>query len=298
VKKRTCPKRVRSSRQHRPIARSAALGALGVMLFGAACLVVPAPALAQQSADDLAAAAQNPVAAMISLPFQNNTLFGIGPDDDTANVLNIQPVIPVSLGDWNLINRTIVPIIYLPDLTAGTESLAQGESGGSSFGLGDINHSIYLSPAKPGKVIWGIGPSITLPTATDSDLGSGKWSAGPAAVALTTPKPWVVGTLVRQLWSFAGDGDRRDVSQLLIQPFVNYNLPGGWYLASAPVITANWEADSDDRWVIPIGGGGGKIFRIGSQPVNAQAQAFYNAVSPDLGPDWSLRFQLQFLFPK
>jgi len=247
---------------------------------------------------DLAVAAQNPVANMISLPFQNNTLFGVEPNDDTANVLNIQPVIPIGVGDWNLINRTIAPLIYLPDVTSGLESLPDGFGRGSEFGLGDINHSIYFSPARPGKVIWGVGPSITLPTATDSKLGSEKWSAGPAAVALITPAPWVAGVLVRQLWSFAGDDDRKDVSQLLVQPFVNYNLDDGWYLVSAPIITANWNADSDDRWVVPLGGGLGKLFTIGGQPINANLQTYYNVDTPTNGPEWSLRFQIQFLFPK
>lgn len=257
------------------------------------------PATAQEDAD-LAKAAQNPVAAMISLPFQNNTLFGVGPNDDgVANVLNVQPVIPVTLGDWNLINRTIAPIAYLSDLSAGLPELpADPQGSGASFGLGDINHSVYVSPANSGPVIWGVGPSITLPTATDRSLGSGKWSAGPAAVALVTPGKWVVGSLVRQLWSFAGDNDRKDVSQLLIQPFVNYNMDEGWYLVSSPVITANWKAGDGDRWTVPVGGGAGRIFSIGSQPVNAQMQAFYNVARSDLGPDWSIRFQLQFLFPK
>lgn len=252
----------------------------------------------QQAAEDLAAAAQNPVANMISLPLQNNTLFGIGPEDDTANVLNVQPVIPVNIGDWNLINRTIAPLIYLPDLTQGLESLPSGIERGSEFGLGDINHSVYLSPAKPGRVIWGVGPSLTLPTATDSKLGSKKWSAGPAAVALITPAPWVAGVLARQLWSFAGDSDRKDVSQFLLQPFVNYNLDDGWYLVSAPVITANWEANSGDRWVVPVGGGAGKLFTVSKQPINSSLQAYYNVETPTNGADWSLRFQVQFLFPK
>lgn len=266
-----------------------------------ASLGVSAPlvaALAQDAAGELATAAQNPVANLISLPLQNNTFFGVGPDDDTANVLNIQPVIPVTLGDWNLINRTIAPVIYLPDLTRGLESLPEGIDGGSSFGLGDINHTVFVSPAQPGEVIWGIGPSITLPTATDDELGSEKWSAGPSAVVLITPKPWVAGALVRQLWSFAGDDDRSDVNQFLLQPFVNYNLDAGWYLVSAPIITANWEADSDDRWVVPVGGGLGKVFTIGDQPINSSLQSYYNLDSPSAGPDWSLRFQVQFLFPQ
>ncbi len=254
--------------------------------------------LAQNAEGELATAAQNPVANLISLPLQNNTFFGVGADDDTANVLNIQPVIPFTIGDWNLINRTIAPVIYLPDLTRGLESLPEGIEGGSSFGLGDINHTIFVSPAQPGDIIWGIGPSITLPTATDEQLGSEKWSAGPSAVVLITPKPWVAGALVRQLWSFAGDDDRADVSQFLLQPFVNYNLDDGWYLVSAPILTANWEADSDDRWVAPVGGGLGKIFTIGSQPINSSLQSYYNLESPTAGPDWSLRFQVQFLFPQ
>jgi hypothetical protein len=108
----------------------------------------------------------------------------------------------------------------------------------------------------------------------------------------------VIGGLVRQLWSFAGDSDRKDVNQLLLQPFVNYNMEDGWYLSSSPIITANWEADSDDRWTVPLGGGFGKIFRIGNQPMNAQLQGFYNVEHPRYGPEWVMRFQLQFLFPK
>ena len=241
-------------------------------------------ALAQESGD-LAKAAQNPVAAMISLPFQNNTLFGVGPDDDVANVLNIHPVIPFTVGDWNIINRTIVPVIYLPDVTAGLPELPEGISGGETFGLGDINHSVYFSPADSGPVIWGIGPSLTIPTATDEKIGTEKWSAGPAAVALAQPGPWVIGSLIRQLWSFAGDDDRQDVSQLLIQPFVNYNMEDGWYLVSSPIVTANWEADSDDTWTVPVGGGFGRIIRIGNQPMNAQLQGFYNVEHPQFGPE-------------
>ena len=265
-------------------------------LLAAALLPLSSAAFAQDQAD-LAKAAQNPVAAMISLPFQNNTLFGVGPDDDVANVLNIQPVIPFTVGKWNIINRTIAPVIYLPDVTAGLPELPEGVNRGSTFGLGDINHSVYFSPADSGPIIWGIGPSLTIPTATDENIGSEKWSAGPAAVALAQPGPWVIGTLVRQLWSFAGDGDRQDVSQLLIQPFVNYNMEDGWYLVSSPIITANWEADSDDRWTVPVGGGFGKIFRIGNQPMNAQLQGFHNVEHPQFGPEWIMRFQLQFLFP-
>jgi hypothetical protein len=136
-------------------------------------VLLPALALAQSEAD-LAKASQNPVAAMISLPFQNNTFFDVGPDDDTANVLNIQPVIPIGIGPVNLINRTIVPLIYLPDVTAGLAELPEGISGGSTFGLGDINYTGFLSPAQSGDITWGSGASVSFPTATDEKLGSEK----------------------------------------------------------------------------------------------------------------------------
>ncbi|WP_236254593.1 hypothetical protein [Mucisphaera calidilacus] len=147
-------------------------------------------------------------------------------------------------------------------------------------------------------MIWGAGPAVAVPTATDSLLGSKKWSAGPSVVVLVSEGPLVAGGLFRHIWSFAGDRDRASVNQTLIQPFVNYNLPGGFYLVTAPIITGNWSAGSGDRWVVPVGGGGGKILRLGKLPVNVSVQAYYNAVKPDLGADWSLRLQFQLLFPK
>lgn len=244
---------------------------------------------AAESQEALAKAAQNPVAKLISVPFQNNFNFGVGPEQVTQYILNVQPVIPISLNeDWNLITRTIVPIINQP-------SPAPGISPAS--GLGDINPTVFFSPAKSGKLIWGVGPTMTIPTATDSQLGNGMWTAGPAVVALTIQGPWVVGALANQQWSFAGWGDE-DVSALLIQPFINYNLPQGWYLTSAPILTANWKADGGEKWTIPVGGGIGKIQRFGKLPLNLQLQAFYNVETPEYGPDWQLRVQVQFLFPK
>ena len=244
----------------------------------------------EKSTQDLAKAAQNPIADLISLPLQNNINFGVGPGDDVQNVLNIQPVIPVSLSEnWNLITRTIAPVIYQPELVMGY---------GSEFGLGDINTTLFFSPAKSGKILWGVGPTFSFPTASDRVLGTDQWSAGPSAVALTIRGPWVVGALANNLWSYAGEDDREGLNQFLLQYFINYNLPQGWYISSAPIVTANWKADSGNTWTVPFGGGVGKIFRIGKQPMNAQVQAFYNAVKPDNGPDWTLRLQLQFLFPK
>jgi hypothetical protein len=244
----------------------------------------------ESKTEELAKETQNPVANLISVPFQNNFNFGIGPNDATQWVLNIQPVIPISLNkDWNLITRTIVPIINQPSAAPGVPS---------AFGLGDINPSVFLSPANPGKLIWGVGPTITFPTASDSLLGNGKWSAGPALVVLTMPGHWVIGALANNQWSFAGWG-KNNVDSLLIQPFINYNFPHGRHLTSSPIITANWLAASDDRWTLPLGGGVGKLFRLGKLPVNAQLAAYDNVVTPrQVGADWQLRFQVQFLFPK
>jgi len=205
-------------------------------------------------------------------------------------VLNFQPVIPITLNeDWNLITRTILPTINMPSPAPGVRS---------AFGLGDLNPTLFLSPAKPGKLIWGVGPTFTFPTATDPMLGSGKWSAGPAAVVLTIQGHWVAGVLANNQWSFAGWGSQ-NVNQMLIQPFVNYNLPKGWYLTTAPIITANWEASTNDRWTVPIGAGVGRIVKLGRLPVNVQLSAYYNVVTPDnFGADWQLRFQIQFLLPK
>ena len=238
---------------------------------------------------DLAKKAQNPIADMISLPIQNNTNFGVGPGDKAQNILNIQPIWPVSLNeDWNLITRTIIPVISQPGLAPGEDR---------TNGLGDTTFTAFFSPAKPGKVMWGVGPVFLLPTATDDVLGSDKWGFGPSVVFLSMPKNWVIGSLFSNVWSFAGSGDQ-DVNLFTWQYFVNYNFPGGWYLTTSPVITANWEADSGNKWTVPFGGGFGKIFRIGKQAMNTQLQAFYNVEKPDSGAEWTLRFQLQFLFPK
>ena len=232
------------------------------------------------------------MADLISIPLQNNFNFGVGPNNVTQYVGNLQPVIPIKLTEeWNLITRTILPIINQPSPAPGVSS---------NFGLGDLNPTLFLSPGKPGALIWGVGPTFTFPTATDTALGSGKWSMGPAAVVLTMQGPWVLGALANQQWSVAGDSARRSVSQLLIQPFVNYNLPDGWYLTSSPVITANWMADSGDQWTVPLGGGFGKLWRVGKVglPVNTQLAAYYNLEKPQGAADWQLRFQVQLLLPK
>lgn len=257
-----------------------------------AILGAPLFAAEEQSAADLAKKVQNPVADLISVPFQNNFNFDVGPKDDLQYVLNIQPVIPFRVSEgFNLITRTIVPIISQPGFTPTQDR---------TTGLGDIQFTAFLSPAKSEGLIWGVGPIVQLPTNSNDRLGNDRWGLGASAVALKSSKgsPWVYGALVNNVWSVSGSDSDPSYSNFLIQPFINYNFTGGFYLASGPIITADWKADSGNRWTIPLGGGAGKIVRWGRLPVNLQLQAFYNVAKPDNGADWQLRFQFQFLFPK
>jgi hypothetical protein len=263
------------------------------ILFSATSVIA-----AEAGGDDLRAKAQNPVSSMYSLPLKLTLDFG-APDDE-AVFFNVNPVIPVTVGDWNLVNRIIIPAIVSVDgFIGGTPDIPEGAPSESrETGLGDINYSLYFSPADAKGLIWGIGPSINLPTANKDPLGSGKWSGGAAGVVLMQPKWGTYGGLIRQLWSFAGDDHRSDVNQFLVEPFLNYNLEGGWYLITDMIITANWDAPSSQRWTVPIGGGLGKLFSIGNQTINSRLEAYYMVERPDNAPDWQLIFTFQFLFPK
>ena len=243
---------------------------------------------AQKEKQDIEKAAQNPIASMYVLPFQNNTQFGIGDDDRTQNITNIQPVIPIGLSESvNLIVRTIIPLINQP--------LAESES---QFGLGDIALSLFFTPRKPGKLIWGVGPAIGLATATDPVLGTGKWSAGPSFIMLIQPGKWTLGFVAQNTWSFAGQSDRVDVNAFYTNAFIVRQIAKGWYLNTAPIITANWNAESGQEWMVPIGVGAGRVFRMGKLPVNVQMGYYNYVVAPDNGPDWQLRAQVNFMFPK
>jgi len=262
-------------------------------------LAAVAPAAAEEAAGsgDLQEAAQNPIADLISVPFQNNFNFGAGENEKMVYVLNVQPVYPATLTeDWNLIVRPIVPIINQPQLFD-----LPGQH--SAFGLGDINLQLYFTPSTAiatgiGAVSWGFGPTFAFPSATDELLGSGKWSMGPGAVVFISKAPFTYGALANNLWSYAGDDERADVNQFLLQPFVNYNLADGWSLGTAPIITANWEAESGEAWTVPVGGGVGKLFRIGKLPIQANLRAYYNAIKPEYAADWQLQLQFSLLFPK
>ena len=269
----------------------------GLLLF----LLLGTPVLAQGEAPDvqqpvhpvkapddnkaLAKKTQNPVADLISVPFESNTNFGVGPSNAVQEVLNIQPVIPIHLGTFNLITRTIIPLISQPN-----------GLGGSTFGLGNINTTLFISPRDAGSFTWGVGPVFGFPTNTSPALGAAKWTFGPSAVLVGMPGDWVLGILVNNVWSWAGGGSQ-NVNAFLLQYFVNYNFEGGWYLTTSPLVTANWlAAPYSNKWTFPVGGGGGKLLRLGKLPLNLNAAAYYNIWRPSGGPTWQLRLTAALLF--
>jgi hypothetical protein len=266
--------------------KKSAVCGLGLLMMMCACGLSRA-----DDAADLATLVQNPIAKVISLPFQNNLSFGVGPEHDPQDVLNIQPVLPVQINDnWNVISRTIIPVEYQPSSLPGGDALG---------GVGDISLALYFSPARvTNGIIWGVGPAFIFPTANHEVLGQGKFSAGVSAVALTIQGPWLVGALVTEVTAVSGVDYRRQVNQLLTQPFINYNFPRGWYLTSSPIITANWKAPGSQQWTVPLGAGGGRAFRLGKQAMNAQLQAFDDVTHPHGSGNWTLRVQFQLLFPK
>jgi hypothetical protein len=261
-------------------------------LLAATAVSIAVPARAEMSAEELAKLAQNPVGNLISVPFQNNTNYNVGPLNGNQNILNIQPVIPIEISpEWNIITRTIVPVISQPKFSQDSER---------KNGIGDTVLSAFLSPAKPGHWIWGVGPVAQLPTNTSDELGNKNWGLGPTFVVLHLDHgdPWVYGVLANNIWSLSSSKQGGSYNNGLIQPFVNYNFKGGFYLVSGPILTVDWKADSGQQWTVPLGGGIGKIFHLGKLPVNTTLQAYYNVVHPDNGANWQLRAQVQFMFPK
>lgn len=243
-------------------------------------------------AQDLAKQVSNPISSLISLPIQFNWDFQIGPEDDGFRfATNVQPVIPFSItDDWNLISRTIVPIVYQDDIFPGS---------GDQFGLGDTIQSFFFSPKEPterGGLIWGVGPVMLLPTATDDLLGAEKWGAGPTGVVLKQSGRWTYGVLGNHIWSFAGESSRADVNATFMQPFVSYTTPKAWSFTLNTETSYDWEGEN---WSVPINGQVSKVTRIGKQPVSIFGGLRYWAESPSGGPEGvGVRAGISFLFPK
>jgi hypothetical protein len=236
---------------------------------------------------DLAKASQNPVANLVSLPLQYNYYTAGGLGSTSELVLNVQPVVPLPIGEkFLIVSRTIVPFtnIPLPDSTR-------------RGGIADIQEQAYVTPTKPGKLTWGLGPVFSFPTATNNVLRTGQWGLGPTAVALVMPGPWVIGTLVNNIWRIGGAAHGRVLNSFTAQPFINLNLPHAWALSTAPLITSNWSAQRSQRWTVPLGMGFSKITHVGEQPMNLIIQYYHNLNHPATAGSEQMRFQASVLWP-
>jgi hypothetical protein len=252
------------------------------------------PAEVQLSEEEAAAKqSENPISNTVHLTAEDSASYLIGAQDRTQNVLTLTPILPVDVSHGlALFSIARVPLVWAPDVTRPE---------GGTFGLGDISLNLLLGPKPRSILFWSVGLGLQLPTASNRRLGpfdSGQFSLGPAATVVITPGHAVLGFTVRNVWSVAGRDGAADVSSFLLQPLLNYNLPQAWYLTSSPFILADWTA-ADDKWLVPVGGGIGKVALLPPMAAVAfEAHAYWNAVRPDLGPPWSLRFQMTVVFPR
>jgi hypothetical protein len=255
------------------------------LLFAITLVLFAYPSFGQ-NADELAKQTQNPISTLISVPFQANWDMGIGDREATGTILNFQPVVPFGLTPkWNVILRSILPLQSQPD-SSGIQR---------SNGLGDATVSLFLTRSAPGKIIWGVGPALLLPTATNSALGTEKFGLGPTFVVLAQPARWTIGLLANQIWSVDGAVDRADVSQLFLQPFAQYNLGDGLAVGVSTEASITWKSEGGAS--VPLLFSASKVTRLGSRPVNLQMAAGPMLAHP-AGADWRFRMAIVFLFPR
>jgi len=264
---------------------SAFRASLCLLLLAATLSLQVSVALAAESDEELAKKTQNPVANLISVPFQSNWDFNLGPKDDKSNyLLNVQPVIPISLGEkYNLILRTIVPV-------------KANEFPASVGGLGDILQSFFIGPkAEINGWVVAAGPVLLYPSATDRTLGGEKWAAGPTAVLLKHHSGWTYGILGNHLWSYAGNSNRSEVNATFLQPFLSFTTKTYTTFGINTESTYDWK---NEQWTVPVNASISQLLKIGGQPLQLQLGYRYYAEAPTFGPDWGIRFQVSFLFPK
>ena len=214
-----------------------------------------------------------------------------GASNGDAAILRLMPLysFPVS-NKWKLVNLNLVTLADAPGGRPGQPGNPNPEPGDRVLGIGDLIHASFATPRKSGNLIWGAGAMISIPIASKSQLGSGKWSGGPAARIAYKTGQWRLGAFGGQQWSFAGDDQRNDVSQLMVRALIHRQLPNNWFFVSAPIITANWNATHDQRWLVPLGGGFGKRFKLNKYPWAWSMQGYYNVIKPDGAPNWAIRF--------
>jgi hypothetical protein len=253
-----------------------------------AAAALPWRAAAQDSDAELTKKLSNPVSSLTSVPLQFNYDCCFGPDDGDRTTLNIQPVVPISLGpDWNMIVRTIVPVIH--------QERTSPEADGAS-GFGDTVQSFFFSPKAQGDLIWAAGPVFQWPIGR-SELGAERWGAGPTALVLRQSNGWTASLLANHIWSYAEHGDAQGpgISQTLVQPGLSWTSPRHTTLQVNSEATYNWKTRA---WTIPVNLQVSQLTAIGRQRVQFTGGVRVYAAREDEGPAWGLRFVTTFLFPR
>jgi hypothetical protein len=261
-------------------------GFWGVLLLAAAALH------AQQTPEDLEKLARNPVGDAIKIPLAESINFNAGPYGRTSNSLQSQPTIPFPITkDWLLIPRIVATLVaYEPEVS---------QAGGGSTGLGDTVATFFLTPAHTGVVVWGVGPSLLIPTATDTNIGAGKWGLGPSLAFVVQPNWGSIATAIQNIWSLPGNSHRSSVKQLQIETSLSYNLPHAWYLVTAPTLSADWTQSRGGRWLVPFGGGVGRTSAVAKKALDWNIALYSNAIRPGSQPypKWQISLQCTLLYP-